>query len=330
MSFTRPELLWLALLLALPLWGYVALLRRHRATAARYRCLRLAGPSQRGWRRHLSPVLLLLAAATLLLSTAGPQARLPLASEQRTVILAIDASGSMQARDVQPTRIGACQAAAKSLVADLPRNVRVGIVAYADNALLVQPPTPDRQAALAAIDRIVVDGGTAIGDGVVVALAAIFPDQGIAVPDPDARPAPPRAPAVAPGSYRSAAIVLLSDGQNSAGSDPLEAARMAAERGVKVYTVGFGTADGALVGPENGGILVRLDEKTLAQIAAATGAQYFHAASGGELRRVYQGLETRLRVDDRPTELTAPLALAAALLVALGAGASLWWYGRIA
>ena len=332
MTFARPELLWLALLPALALAGCTVLLRRRRASSERYRRLLVGAPAgARPWQRHLSPLLLVIAAGLMLFATAGPQARLDLPSEQRTIVLAIDASGSMMARDIEPSRIAACQAAARSLVAELPRNVRVGIVAYADNAQLVQPPTLQHDAALAAIDRIVVDGGTAIGDGVVVALAAIFPDQGIVAPGPDApAPPPPRGAALAPGAYRSAAIVLLSDGQNSAGTDPQDAARTAAQHGVKVYTVGFGTAEGVLIGPEYGGVMVRLDEDALRKIAEATGARYFRAASAHELRRVYQGLESHLEIDDRPTDLTAPIALLAALLVALGAGASLWWYGRIA
>src|SRR5205085_5438456 len=232
-------------------------------------------------RRHVAPALLLASLAFLILAAARPSATLVLPSQQQTIILAMDVSGSMQAPDVAPNRISASQAAAKAFAARLSRNVRVGVVAYADSAQLVQPPTKQREEVLAAIDRFQLQQGTAIGSGILLSLSAIFPDQeidpyesgprahrsahalqGKRTPKSDtAAPKP-----VPPGSYASAVIVLLTDGQNTIGPDPIDAAQMAASRGVKVFTVGFGTKDGEIVGFEGFSILVRLDEDTLQKI----------------------------------------------------------------
>ena len=330
MSFLRPFLLWFGLLPVLLLIGYGLLQRRVRFADPRRALLQRAGVQTAGWRRHVSPLLLLVAAGVLILALAGPTLTLTLASEQQTLILALDASGSMEARDIAPNRLRASQAAAKALVLALPRRVRVGVVAYADSPQLVQPPTLQRDDVLAAIERVRVAGGTAIGDAIVLSLAALFPGErvieaGAPVTLPRGTAAPAR-----PGSYRSAAIVLLTDGQNSSGMNPLEAARIVAGRGVKVYAIGFGTRDGVLLGPENTSVQVGLDEETLRGIAAATGGEYFRAASGMELRKVYAGLQSRLVVGREETEVTALFAAVAALLIVVGAGLSLAWFGRIA
>jgi Ca-activated chloride channel family protein len=297
------------------------------------------------WRRHLAPALLLGALTMLIIAAARPSATLVLPSQQQTIILAVDVSGSMQAPDVAPNRISASQAAAKAFAARLPRNVRIGVVAYADSAQLVQPPTTQRDAVLTAIDRFQLQQGTAIGSGILVALGAIFPDQDIDPYDTGARAHKPPRPLVPkraakadpapvnpvpPGSYSSAVIVLLTDGQNTIGPDPMDAAQMAASRGVKVFTVGFGTKDGEIVGFEGFSILVRLDEDTLQKIAELTRAEYFHAGSGAELDRVYDGLQSRLVLEKKETEVTSLFAAAGALLLMLSAALSVWWFGKVA
>ena len=328
MSFLRPFLLWFALLPALLLLGYGLLQGRRRVADPRRALLRRAGVRTTGWRRHLAPLLLLAASGVLIVAMAGPTLTLTLASQQQTLVLALDASGSMEARDIAPNRLRASQAAAKALVQALPRRVRVGVVSYADSPQLVQPPTLHREDVLAAIDRVRVAGGTAIGDAMVLALAALFPGERVI--EAGAPAALGRGEATRPGSYRSAAIVLLTDGQNSSGMNPLEAARIVAGRGVKVYAIGFGTRDGVLVGPENTSVPVGLDEDTLRGIATATGGEYFRATSGMELRRIYAGLQSRLVVGREETEVTALFAAAATALIVVGAGLSLCWFGRIA
>jgi len=345
MSFLWPHMFWLAVLLPLGVAGH-AVLRRRRAAAGPAAAAFLARnlvSRVPAWRRRLPAVLLLGALALLIVASARPHATVMLPAQQQTVILTMDVSGSMQAPDVAPNRISASQAAAKAFAAKLPRNVRVGVVAYADSAQLVQPPTTQRDDVLTAIDRFQLQQGTAIGSGILVALGAIFPDQEIDPYDAGARahkPARPLAerqakadPApkpVPPGSYASAVIVLLTDGQNTIGPDPVDAAQLAASRGVKVFTVGFGTKDGEIVGFEGFSILVRLDEDTLQKIAEMTHGEYFHAGTGAELDRVYQGLQSKLVLEKQDTEVTALFAAAAALLLVLGAGLSAWWTGRIA
>ncbi|HEX6361882.1 MAG TPA: VWA domain-containing protein [Albitalea sp.] len=345
MSFLWPEMLWWAALLPLLGLACAGLLRRRSAragAAASAFVARNALARTPPWRRRLPLALLGLAVLLLVVAAARPTATVMLPSQQQTIILTMDVSGSMQAPDVAPNRLSASQAAAKAFAARLPRNVRVGVVAYADSAQLVQQPTLQRDDVLTAIDRFQLQQGTAIGSGILVALGAIFPEQDIDPYDTGARahrparsavPQAPRAESpkpVPPGSYSSAVIVLLTDGQNTIGPDPVDAAQMAASRGVKVFTVGFGTKDGEIVGFEGFSILVRLDEDTLQKIAEMTRGEYFHAGSGAELDRVYEGLQSKLVLEKQDTEVTALFAAAGALMLVLAAALSVLWTGRVA
>src|ERR687889_2611921 len=208
----------------------------------------------------------------------------------------------MRAADGQPSRIAAAQAAAKAFIADQPSNVRIGVVAFAGTASIVQMPTNNREDIVAAIDRFQLQRATAIGSGIIVSLAAIFPDAGIdvssfiygregarGVPLDQSRKADkPAFKPVPPGSYGSAAIILLTDGQRTTGPSSLEAARVAAERGVRVYTVGIGTPDGEIMGFEGWRMRVKLDEETLKNVASITQGQYFYAGNASDLKKVYQ------------------------------------------
>ena len=347
MVFLWPSLLWLLLLLPLLVLLYLWLLHRRKVAAVPYPGLALvrqAMGSGHAWRRHLPPLLFLLGLAALLLAAARPLAMLKLPSQQQTIILAMDVSGSMRATDVQPDRLTAAQNAAKAFIKDLPRHVRVGVVAFAGTAQLAQLPTQSHEDLVKAIDSFQLQRGTATGNGIMVALATLFPDAGIDIaalggrqamrvrpideitrPDPVK---PPPAP-VAPGSYRSAAIIMLTDGQRTTGVDPLEAAQWAADRGVRVYTVGVGTVAGELIGFEGWSMRVRLDEDTLKAVALRTNAEYFHAATAQDLRKVYETLSSRITVETKETEVSALLALAGAVLVLLAAALSLWWFGRV-
>ena len=347
MVFLWPSLLWLLLILPLLVLLYLWLLRRRKVQALAYPGLALvrqALGSRAQWRRHLPPLLFLLGLAALLLAAARPLAVLKLPSEQQTIILAMDVSGSMRATDVQPDRLTAAQNAAKAFIKDLPRHVRVGVVAFAGTAQLAQLPTQSHEDLLKAIDSFQLQRGTATGNGIMVALATLFPDAGIdiaalggrqamrALPiDEITRPEPAKKAftPVAPGSYRSAAIIMLTDGQRTTGVDPMEAAQWAADRGVRVYTVGVGTVQGELIGFEGWSMRVRLDEDTLKAVALRTNAEYFHAATAQDLRKVYETLSSRLTVETKETEVSALLALAGAALVLLAAGLSVWWFGRV-
>ncbi len=350
--FVWPQLLWL--LLALPLLVLVHwwLLRRRRKAALRYASLSIVreamgkGP---GWRRHVPPLLLLFAFAAMLLASARPMATIVLPSQEQTIILAMDVSGSMRAEDVQPNRLVASQNAAKAFLAELPRHVKVGIVAFAGTAQVVQPITLSREDLVTAIDKFQLQRATAIGSAIVVALSELFPGQGIDLAsltygrnnDPfaprgrslDNKPADtdkvPFEP-VAPGSYTSAAIILLTDGQRTTGVETAEAAKMAADRGVRVYTVGVGTVAGEIIGFEGWSMRVRLDEESLREVARTTQGEYFYAGTAENLKQVYESLSTRLTVEKKETEISGLLALVASLLVMLSAGLSLLWFNRLA
>ena len=343
MSYLSPHMLWLALILPLQVAAYLWLMRRRKKVAMRFSHLGAVKEAldRTSWRRHVPPLLLLAACAVMVLALARPAAPVVLPAMRQTVMLAVDVSGSMQAPDVAPNRMRASQQAAKMFVHRLPRDVRVGLVAYADTAHLVQPPTADRSEVLAAIDRLQLQGGTAIGEGILMSLAALFPDRDAQFADPGMNGHfPPGSPAMAPGSTmafkpvppgsdRSAVIVLLTDGQNTMGLDPVEAAQIAASRGIKVYTVGFGTRDGEVMGPEGWTVRVQLDEDMLKQVAQLTRGQYFRASNGNELVKVYEGLQGRLVMERKETEVTALFAGAAALLLIAGAGLSVLWFGRV-
>jgi len=342
MTFIWPDMLWGLILLPLLVLLYVWLQRRRKKTTLRYANLGLireALGKTIAWRRHLPPALLLLAIAALLLAAARPAAVITLPSQQETIVLAIDVSGSMRAADVLPDRMTAAKEAAKAFVADLPRSVRIAVVQFAGTAAVVQAPTLSREDVVAAIERFQLQRGTAIGSGIVLSLATLFPDAGIDLsqitgqrampPGPNDKPKPEFTP-VPPGSYPSAAIILLTDGQRTTGPDPMEAAKMAADRGVRVYTVGVGTKEGETIGFEGWSMRVRLDEETLKGIASLTRADYFYAGTAEDLKKVYQGLSTKLIVEKKETEITALFAALGALLVVVAASLSVWWFGRVA
>lgn len=345
MNFLWPQFLWLLLALPLLVAAYLWLLRRKKKMAVRYASLSIVKEAMGGgaqWRRHIPPMLFLLALAAMLLAAARPLAVIALPIQQETIILAIDVSGSMRATDVQPSRLVAAQNAAKAFLAELPRNVKVGIVAFAGSAQVAQIPTLNREDLHSAIDRFQLQRGTAIGNGIVLSMATLFPDAGIDIGamsfgqersrgrslDQAGNTPKPFTP-VAPGSYGSAAIILLTDGQRTTGIDSIEAARVAADRGVRIYTVGVGTVDGETIGFEGWSMRVRLDEDTLKDIALRTQGEYFHAGTAEDLKKVYETLSSRLMVEKKETEISALLALLAAVLAMASAGLSVLWFNRV-
>jgi Ca-activated chloride channel family protein len=358
-SFQWPGLLWLLLLVPLLVAAYIYLLSRRRRSAVRYPSLALirqAGPGS-AWRRHIPPALMLLAFTFLLLAMARPSAEVSLPSRVATVMLVMDVSGSMRATDVNPSRIMAAETAAKAYIKDQPRDVRIGIVAFASTALLVQSPTTDHAALNSAIDRFELQRGTAVGSGILVALSTLFPQEdfpinqfnsrdfggygrwgsydfrerygGMALGEHPNGPPKKHVP-VEPGSYKNAVVILLTDGQTNAGYDPVDAARMAGEYGVRVYTVGFGTTRGNIVGFGGFTMRAQLDEEALKKIADMTRARYFHATSAEDLKAVYNVLSRQLVVETREMEITAFFAFLAALCMLVAVGLSLAWYHRIA
>ncbi len=349
MTYLWPEMLLLLLAVPVLVAAYAWLLHRKRKNTLRYASVSLMkvalGPGHRV-RRHIPPFLFLLSVIATVIAIARPTAVVTLPSQQQTIVLAMDVSLSMGAKDVDPSRLTAAQAAAKSFVEEYPAQTRIGIVSFGATASLVQTPTHNREDLLAAIERFQLQRGTATGSALYVALATLFPDAGIDLESlvfkgglsryaaPASRPViKPKTDAVEfkpvpPGSYKSAVIILLSDGRRTTGPDPLEAAKMAADRGVKVYTVGFGTKEGAIIGFEGWSVFVRLDEETLRAIAEITRGEYFHAGTAADLRKVYESLNARLVLERKETEISFLFAAAGAALLLVSALLSLMWFNR--
>jgi Ca-activated chloride channel family protein len=260
----------------------------------------------------------------------------------------------MRATDVNPSRIVAAQTAAKAYIKDQPRDVRIGIVAFAATALLVQTPTTDHAALNSAIDRFELQRGTAVGSGILVAMSTLFPQDNFPINQFNSgnfggygrwgnydfrdrfggtalgeRAPPKKHVPVEPGSYKNAVAILLTDGQTNAGYDPIDAARMASEYGLRVYTVGFGTARGNIIGFGGFSMRAQLDEEALKKISDMTKARYFHATSAEDLKAVYDVLSRQIVVETREMEITAFFAALAALLMLTAAGLSLAWFHRI-
>jgi len=346
MRFLWPDMLWLLLAIPVLVVAYVAVLRRRKRLAVRYASLSLVraalGPGHR-IRRHVPPALLLAAVTAAIFALARPTATVTLPSQYMTIALAMDVSLSMRATDVEPSRLIAAQNAAKSFIDELPPDVRLGIVSFAGTAAVVQTPTDNKTDMRAAIDRFQLQRATATGSGLILALGMLFPDDGLDVESvalsmrhagaslDAAEPRDverPRRDPVAPGSYTAGVIILLSDGRRTTGPDPIQIAKMAADRGVRVYTVGFGTLQGTTIGFEDYQIYVRLDEETLKAIAKATGGEYFHAGTAADLRAVYQNLNSKLALERQRTEVGALASGIAALLALLAALLSVWWFQR--
>lgn len=349
MRYVWPEMLWLLLLVPLAVAAYVWDQRRRKKFAIRYASLLLVRdaikPGQR-IRRHVPPALFMLGLVAAIVAMARPSATLTLPNDTFTIALAMDVSLSMRATDVDPTRLTAAQVAARAFVQDLPRNARLGIVSFAGTANVVQTPTDNREDMLAAIDRFQLQRATATGSGLILALAMLFPNDGIDLEtvtnalQRGGRSAPidqagkastfelKKAQPATPGSYASAVIILLSDGRRTTGPDPIEIAKMAAERGVRVYTVGFGTREGTSITVGEFSFYVRLDEETLKAIAKITDAEYFHAGTAADLQAVYQKLNAKLALERRETEVSALLSALAALLMLLAATLSVLWFQR--
>jgi Ca-activated chloride channel homolog len=371
MRFEWPNLLWLFVLLPVLAAFYWYALRRKRKEAVAYSSLSLlkeAMGRHQGLRRHLPPALLGLALIPLILAMARPSTTFTLPSDQVTIVLAMDVSLSMRATDMKPNRIAAAKEAAKAFVAELPRSIKVGIVAFAGTATVVQTPTDNRDDLVAAIDAFQLQRGTATGSALMVALNLLRPDTGIdlesalfgkdfrrgldgpSVQGDGARKnagsklggnAELKRPGseeigkqtgsvkeftpVAPGSYNNGAIILLSDGRRTTGVDPVVAAKQAADRGVKVFTVGFGSRDPNANANDEWSYYLRLDEDALKQMAGITKADYQHAGSSADLRKVYEGFNTKFSMERRETEVSALFSAVAALLVMLAAFLSLRW-----
>jgi Ca-activated chloride channel family protein len=350
-SFLSPEYLWLLLIVPLALLTYVLLLRRRKKYAVRYGnfgMLKQAIGKSGRFRRHFPPALFLLALTLMIVGISRPAAVLTLNSHRSNVVLVLDVSASMRAADIKPTRLEAMQQAAKDFIGQQPKDVNIAIVAFASSAFLVQPATSDHTSLNSAIDHLKLQRRTAVGSGILTALAALFPDEDFNLGPPGSAdgdsqmPVDPRSAGrplgeqakikrepVPPASDLSDVVILLTDGATNAGVDPIEAARQAANHGVRVFTVGFGTAEGAIVEFGGWGIRAQLDEDALKQIADITRAQYYRAGSAQDLQAVYKILSKSLVQETKKTEITSYLSAIAALMALISAGLSVMWFSRV-
>ncbi|WP_066366561.1 VWA domain-containing protein [Herbidospora mongoliensis] len=319
MTFDQPLVLVLAVLLTGgAVAAYTILQKRRNAALA---AAGFGGLTGGGLRRHLPYALLLAALPVLLTGLARPQAEVSVPRISGTVLLAFDISASMKATDVRPSRLAAAQAAAKGFVEKQPSTVDIGVIIFGDQALLTQPPTDDRPATLAAIDRAGANGGTSIGRALLVALGTIT-GKPVVLPEEGQQPQ-------SLGYFPEATVVVFSDGQETGGPDVAVAAEVAAASGVRVHTVGVGTARGATVEVEGFNLATALDADLLTAVAQTTGGKYHEAADAQALAATTDAIDLRLTMKKEPLELTAPFAGAALLLLTLGGLLGTRWHGRI-
>ncbi len=338
MNFLWPGNLYLVLVVPTLIAAYVWAQRRRQKYALRYASLSLVrealgkGP---GRKRHIPPALFLIGLFFMALGTARPETVVVVPVQEGTVILAIDVSGSMLAEDLKPNRMEAAKDAAKLFVAKQGPDVKLGVVAFSGDAQIVQTPTKDHDMVIAAINRLRPQRATAIGRGMLASLDAIFLDSEETAPSVIAlhrlagEPTGPTPPPVPVGADHTATIVLLSDGQNNQFPAPQQVIEDAASRGIRVYTVGLGSAEGTVVRIQGRSVRTRLDEATLKAIAEGTDGQYFNASNEKDLRAVYENLSTQLVFRQQKTEITAILTAIAAVFSVIAAALSLFWFNRI-
>ena len=279
---------------------------------------------QAGWRRHVPPIIFLTGVALLATASARPELALPLPRMEGIVVLTFDISASMAADDVEPTRMVAAKSVGKALVEQRPSSVRIGVVAFGEGGLVVQPPTDDDEALSATIDRLVPQSGTSLGRGILTALNLVSPESDLS--SGDTAPVNGQSPR---HSLAPAVIVLLTDGENTDPPDPIEAAQMAIDRGVRVHTVGLGTSEGTVVEIDGFNLFTRLNEPVLQEVALLTEGEYFKIEELDDAPMVYEELETEFVVESRETEITSILAGLSTLLLLAGGALSLLWFGRV-
>jgi Ca-activated chloride channel family protein len=351
------DLLWPGFLLLLGLIplivaGYIWMLRRRRRFAVRYSSLALvreALPSQSLLRRHLPFALFLLALISLVLALGRPVTTVSVPSGRANIILALDVSRSMCATDIPPNRLEVAKDAALSFIQSQTSNTQIGIVAFAGFAELIQPPTSDQEVLQDAVEGLSTARRTAIGTAILKSLDAIAEINKSVAPSVTGTSAGVKPTPVPKGMYAPDVIVLLTDGASNAGILPLEAAQQAVDRGVRVYTIGFGTENGSEALPFcgrgfqssssmgggqqfgggfgfGGGFRRGIDEDTLKEVAEMTGGTYYSAESASELQEVFQELPTYLFTRREITEISVVFAAVGALLTALAIVLSLIWH----
>ena len=332
MSFLWPIMLPFLVLLPLTILYYAQVQRRRRKTAARLGSLAMLRDERGGrpgGRRHVPAVMMLTGLTVMLCALARPEAPVSIPKLEGTVVLAFDVSKSMAAQDILPSRMEAAKEVARDLVARQPASLEIGIVAFSEGGLSVQAPTTNREQVAAAIERLSPEGGTSLGRGILEALNAVSIAAGEPPPFvPGATPSPTRKPVPA-GSNRSAVIVLLTDGENNARPDPILTAQTAAQRGVRIHTVGIGSPAGSVLTVEGFSVHTQLDEAVLKRIAEITDGEYYNAQSAEDLREIFTRIEPQAKLERETLEVTSYLAGASLVLLLIGGLLSLLWFYRM-
>lgn len=337
MTFTSPLFLLALVPVAALAVAYAVLRRRRTRYAVRFATLPMldrVAPARPRWRRLLATVLVLLALAAFAVAAAGPQMRLRVPYERATVIVAIDVSGSMEAQDVPPDRLTAAKEAAVRFVHELPETVQVGVVAFAGDADLVAPVTADRTLVENAIENLEADGGTAIGEAVFASAAEVARQAAASGSDDGAARGGPASDDGGPGDGAEAAepvparLVLLSDGYNTAGRSPADAARAAVEARMPVSTIAYGTP-GGMIGNGLRTQSAPADADSLRRLAEQTGGHFYSAGSGAELDQVYEDIGSSIGWRTETTLVTTPLILVGLGLAVVATALSLRWFSRL-
>jgi Ca-activated chloride channel homolog len=351
MTFIAPELLLALLLVPLAAVGYLLIQRRRSQYVVRFTNVDLLAniaPRSPGWRRHIPPLLYLVALSALAVSLARPQMVLAVPREEATIVMAIDVSRSMDATDVSPSRLEAARAAATTFVNELPSKFKVGLVTFSTDAHLIVPATTNRAEVLDALGQLRADGGTALGDAIALSVQATGAQDAQSSTDPGSVPDPSAAPEATPAPSADGssgdgsaepqapvvATVVLSDGANSTGQlDPITAAQQAADANVPVYTIALGTDSGTVTLRDQFGLPVTMqvppDPQTLAAVAEMTGARFFQAPTAADLAQIYQSLGSRVGYEQEQQEVTYLFAGLALAFVAAGGGLAALWFNRL-
>ncbi len=333
MSFIWPYALLSLLLLPLLVWLYVRVRRQQAepiATLGPPGLVQNQAGRALGRRRHVPAAIFLAALAILLVALARPEMVASLPRIEGTVILAFDVSNSMSADDLEPTRLDAAKAAARAFVEKQPSTIRIGVVAFGNGGLVTQPPTDLRADVLAAINRLSVEGGTSLGQGIFTALNAVAGEP-LALDDAaiDPQSGSIDVSQLEIDEYSSAVILLLTDGENTGPPEPLEIAQIAAEAGVRIYPVGIGSDEGAVIEVDGFNLVTQLDEVLLEEIANVTNGVYYRAEDEAALREIYENVDLQLTLDPQMMEVTSLFAGLSVLLLLSGAALSMLWLGRM-
>jgi Ca-activated chloride channel family protein len=323
MSFQYPFMVVVALVLLVALVIAYRMMQKQRGKVLAQTGLQVVSPGRTGLRRHVPPILFLVALTLVFLGAARPTAKVSVPRASGTVMLAFDVSSSMSADDVQPSRLAAAQAAAAGFVKAQPDSVDIGVIAFDQGALTTHLPSKNHDETLKAVNRLRPSGGTSLGQAILASMSAIVGRQ-VNLPDANSN-----APLPDLGYWGSATIVLLSDGENTGGPDALAAAELVSDAGVHIDTIGFGTPNGTTVEVDGFQVATALDEDTLTQIAQTTNGSYHRAGDAKSLNDIYKSLDLRITAKAEPMELTGAVVVLGILLLTVGGFLMINSYGRI-